>query len=102
MVDEWRFVSLLKESSIAYVENQEVLPAVHFTSNLRRIKEVYISWSFKNKVQEFKDIVDIELLLVESFNKMGFGFSFVEDKSYLVEMEMHKRKFLLDRENEAR
>ena len=46
--------------------------------------------------------MDIKLLLVESFNKVGFGFSFVVDKASLVELESCKRKNLLDRENEAR
>ena len=46
--------------------------------------------------------MDIERLIVESFNKIGFGFSSVEDLSSLVELEAHKMKILLDRENEAR
>ena len=46
--------------------------------------------------------MEIERLLVESFNKLGFGFSFVEDMSSLVELDACKRKILLDREHEAR
>ena len=77
-------------------------PAAHFAANLKHIKEVSVLGSVKKKAHELKDLVDIELLLVESFNKMGFGFSSMEDKSSLVELESHKRKILLDRENEAR
>ena len=36
--------------------------------------------------------MEIELLLVESFNKIGFGFSSEEDKSSLVDLEIRKRK----------
>ena len=46
--------------------------------------------------------MDNEFLLVESFNKVGFGFSFEEDKVSLIELESRKRRILLDRENEAR
>ena len=46
--------------------------------------------------------MDIGLLLAESFNKVGFGFSFEEDKASLIELESRKRKIFLDCENEAR
>ena len=46
--------------------------------------------------------MDIELLLVESFNKLGFGFYYVENKSSMVELEACKRKNLSDHEHEAR
>ena len=46
--------------------------------------------------------MDIELTLAESFNKVGFGFSSEEDKASLIDLESHKSKILLDRENEAR
>ena len=95
-------VTLLKGSWSVYVDNPEVLPAVHFVSNLKRIKDVSILWSVKKIAQELKDLVDIELLLVESFNKVGFGFSSEEDKVSLIELESRKRKILLDCENEAR
>ena len=80
----------------------DVSPTVHFAANLKRIKDVSILWSIKKKTQEFKDLVDIKLLLAESFNKVGFGFSSVEDKASLVELESRKRKNLSDHENEAR
>ena len=79
------FVTLLKESWNVYVDNTEVLPAVHFATNLKCIKEVSISWYVNNKAQELWDLVDIELLLDESFNKVGFGFSSEEDKASLID-----------------
>ena len=45
--------------------------------------------------------MDIELFLVDSFNKVGSGFSSEEDKASLIELESRKRKKLLDHENEA-
>ena len=96
------FVSLLKASWIFYVENPEVPPVVHFAANLKHIKEVYITWSVKNKVQELKDLMDIEFQLAESFNKVGFGFSSEEDKASFIELESRKSKIPLDQENEAR
>ena len=95
-------VSLLKASWKVYVDNPEVSPTSHFAANLKIIKEVSVSWSIMKKEQEIKDLVEIELLLVESFNKIGFGFSTKEDKSSLVDLETHKRKILYDREQEAR
>ena len=74
----------------------------HFVANLKIIKDVSISWLVKKIVQEIKDLVEIELLLVESFNKIGFGFSTKEDKSSLVDLETCKRKILYDREQEGR
>ena len=49
-----------------------------------------------------KDLVDIEVLLVESFNKPSFGFSSEIDKYSLVDLESKKRKILCDHEQEAR
>ena len=96
------FVSLLKELWTVYVDNPVVSPVAHFATNLKHIKDVSILWYVNKKAQERKDLVDIELLLVESFNTLGFVFSYVEDKSYMVELEVHKRKILLDHEHEAR
>ena len=59
---------------------------MHFAANIRHIKDVSIIWSVNKKAMELKDLVDIELLLVESFNKVGFGFSSKEDKAYLIEL----------------
>ena len=95
-------VTLLKNSWCAYDDNLGVSPTVHFAANLKRIKDVSICWSIKKKVQELKDLVDIEILLDEACNKVGFGFSFEENKASLVLLESRKTKNLLDRENEAR
>ena len=46
--------------------------------------------------------MDIERLIVESFNKVGFSFSSMDNLSSLIELEACKRKILLDRENQAR
>ena len=92
------FVSLLKSSWNVYVDNLEVSPASHFAVNLKIIKDVSISWSVKKNAQEFKDLVEIELSLAESFNNIGFGFSSEEDKSSLVDLETCKRKILYERE----
>ena len=59
--------------------------------NLKSIKDVSISWSVKKKAQDIEDLVDIEFLLTETLNKIGFGFSMEEDKSSLVELETWKR-----------
>ena len=42
-------VTLLKGSWSVYVDNPEVLPAVHFVANLKRIKDVSILWSVKKQ-----------------------------------------------------
>ena len=85
-----------------FFDNLELSPVVHFASNLKKIKDVSISWSVAKKLQENKDLVDIENLLAQSFHKMGFGFASEEDKSSLVDLESRKRKILLEREQEAR
>ena len=96
------FVTLLKSSWIGFSDNLELSPAAHFASNLKKIKDVSISWPIKKKLQENKDLVEIETLLAESFHKMGFGFASEEDKSSLVDLESRKRKIFLEREQEAR
>ena len=50
-------------------------------------------------MQDLKDFVEIEILLDEACNKVGFGFYF-EDKASFVVLESRKRNILLDRENE--
>ena len=51
---------------------------------------------------EFKDLVEIEILLLVFSHKNGFGFLTEEDKVALIKLESRKRKILLDREHEAR
>ena len=77
-------------------------PTLHFSTNLKRIKDISICWSVKRKEQDLKDLVEIEILLEEACTKMGFGYSSEEDKESLVVLESRKRNILLDRENEAR
>ena len=50
-------------------------PALHFSANLKRIKEISICRYVKRKVQELKDLVEIEILLQEECTKVGFGYS---------------------------
>ena len=91
-------VKLLNETWVVYSDNLQTSPTNQFYSNLKRNKDVSIAWSVKKSVVENKDLVAIESLLIESFNKLGFGFSSEQDKSYLVDLETRKRKILYDRE----
>ena len=59
------FVALLKSTWIGFSDNLEISPAAHFTSNLNKIKEVSISWLVTKKLQEDKDLVDIEFSLAD-------------------------------------
>ena len=95
-------VKSLKESWVVYTDNLHVSPASHFASNLKRIKEVSISLSVMKKEMEFKDLVEIEIMLSIFSHKFGFGFSSDEDKAALIDLESQKRKILLDREHEAK
>ena len=95
-------VKLLKESWVVYFDNLHVTPASHFASNFKCVKDVSISWYVMKKEVEFKDLVEIEILLTVFSHKIGFGFSSEEDKASLIELESRKRKILLDREHEAR
>ena len=83
------------------MDNLLVLVALHFVTNLKHIKDVSLSWSVKKKAEESKDLVEIELLLADYFNKPGFGVSSEVDNISLVELESHIRKILLDCEREA-
>lgn len=98
--DEW-FVKLLKDSWKVYEDNDLVTPTTHFTSNLKILKDVYICWSVEKHAQDCKDIVAIELKLIESFNKLGFVFFLEEVKTMLIGLEARKRLILLDREHAA-
>ena len=95
-------VTLLKESWVVYSDKLNDSPTSHFAANHKRVKDVSITWSVKKKEADFKDLVEIEILMAEFFNKVGFGFSTEEDKASLIELESRKRKILLDHENEAR
>ena len=80
-------VTLLKNSWRVYDDNPGLSPAMHFAANLKRIKDISICWSVKRKVQDLKDLVEIEILLDVACNKVGFGFSSKEDKASLVVLE---------------
>ena len=56
-------VKSLKDSWVVFSDNYHVSPASHFASNLKRIKDVSISWSVKKKEMDLKDLVEIENLL---------------------------------------
>ena len=75
------------------MDNDLVSSASHFVDNLKHLKEVPILWSVQKKSQEIKELVDIELLLVNSYNKLGFDFAFVDDKIILVDLETVKENF---------
>ena len=62
------FVSLLKASWKYFDVASSLSSTTQFAANIKTIKEVSISWSIKKKVQDNKDLVDIEALLVASFN----------------------------------
>ena len=62
-------VSVLKDSWKVSDERSELSRASQFALNLKTIKDVSIDWSVKKKAQDQKDLVDIESLLAESFNK---------------------------------
>ena len=64
------FVSLLKSSWTVFSDNLELSLGAHFALNLKKLKEVSISWSAAKKLQEDKDLVDIESSL-DDFHKMG-------------------------------
>ena len=101
LTDE-NLVCLLKDTWVVYNDYLSESPASQFSTNLKRIKDVSIYWSVKKKERDIKDLVEIELLLEESFNKVGFGFASNEDKESLTELESRKGNILLDREHEAR
>ena len=44
------FVSLLKSTWIGFSDNLELSPATHFASNLKKIKDVSISWLVAKKL----------------------------------------------------
>ena len=95
-------VNTLKASWVVYDDQLLESPASQFVSNLKRIKEVSVAWSVKKKESEFKDLVEIEIMLSVFSHKFGFGFSSVEDKEALIILESRKRKILLEQEHEAR
>ena len=61
-------VTLLKASWKAFDVSSGLSSDTQFAANLKTIKEVSISWSIKKKVQDNKNLVDKEALLVASFN----------------------------------
>ena len=95
-------VKTLKDTWVAYFDNLHDSPASHFASNLKSLKDVSIVWSVKKMEIEYKELVEIEILISAFSHKIGFGFSSEEDKAGLIDLESRKRKILLDREHEAR
>ena len=90
-------VKSLKDSWVVFSDNYHVSLASHFSTNLKRLKDVSIAWSIKKREMEYKDLVEIEILLIVFSHKIGFGFSSEEDKESLIELESRKRKIILDR-----
>ena len=84
------------------MDNPLVFAISHFVDNLKTIKEVFIAWSVKQKVQETKELVEIEGLIADSFKKPGFGFSTEVDRIYLIDLEPRRRIIVLVHEQEAR
>ena len=97
-----KFVDLLKSTWKVYVDNPLISFESHFVDNIKHLKEVSISWSVKQKKHADKELVEIEQLLVDSFNKPGYGFLSEDDKTLLSSLESHRRKILLEREQEVR
>ena len=95
-------VKILKDTWVAYSDNLHDSPASHFASNLKSMKVVSTAWSVKQKEIEYKELVEIEILISAFSLKFAFGFSFDEDKAALIDLETRKRKILLDQEHEAR
>ena len=81
---------------MVYSNNIHESPASHFALNIKKIKEVSVAWSVSKKEREFKDLVEIELMLVVISHQNGFGFLTEEDKVALIELEARKRKILLE------
>ena len=69
------FVSLLKSSWTGFSDNLEISPATHFALNLKKIKDVSIPWLVAKKLQENKDLVDIESLMADFLHKIDFVFA---------------------------
>ena len=80
-------VKNLKYTWVAYSDNLHDSLVSHFVSNLKSLKEVSILWSVKQKEIEFKELVEIEILLTVFSHKIGFAFSSEEDKASLIELE---------------
>ena len=56
-------VKSLKDSWVVYSDNFHESPASHFATNLKKIKEVSVAWSVNKKEMEFKELVEVELML---------------------------------------
>ena len=61
-----------------------------------------MAWSVNKKERQYKDLVEIELMLFVFSHQYGFGFLTEEDKVALIDLEARKRKILLEKEHEAR
>ena len=66
------------------------------------IKEVSTKWPIQKKDWEESNIRNIENLLIENYNKMGFGLLPKENKEEIVSMEAWRRQILEDREAYSR
>ena len=95
-------VEALKDSWVLFDARSDLSPVSQFIENLKRIKEISIKWSLKKKVQDIKDLVDIENDMKSFFDRATNGFTSEEDKLSLVELESRKRAILCFREKEAR
>ena len=63
-------VILLKNTWKVFYENFTLSPASQFHANLKLIKNVAICWSVKRKEQDTKDLVEIEVLLLDACTKL--------------------------------
>ena len=65
-------VKSLKESWVVYSDNLHVSPTSHFASNIKLIKDVSIAWSVKKKEIEYKELVEIEILITVFLTSLVF------------------------------
>ena len=69
-----------------------------FCYNLSQLKHLSINWSKEKYKRDDHSLSEIESELSDIMDDRNKGFTFASEKSHLIELEKHKERILMERE----
>jgi hypothetical protein len=95
---EESFIEMVKELWIPFDSSLGEPTSVHFLSNIKKVKQVAITWAHQKRAREEHELKEIEEALDVIYVTIDGGLSSQESKYNLIRLEKTKRKILEDKE----
>eukprot|EP00253_Pinus_taeda_P018044 PITA_18044 len=92
------YIKLIKDYWVSHPISNHRTAAEGFCHNLSKLKQITKTWAKEKKVKEDQKILDIESKLETMLDDRNLGFSSVEGKNRVIELEIQKDKILKERE----